>query len=163
MAEYRVSMNFPLDDDGFLRRACPTCTREFKWLLTKDDESGVSSAEVLCPYCGKLSPSGQWFTAEQWEYIKSVALDEAFEKEVQPALDDLSNSLQQLSRSAGGLLNVSIRSESPSQRQASLVFEPNDMKIVEFTCHPAQQIKVQEESKEAVCCIVCGANSDVAP
>ena len=163
MSEYRVSVNLPLDANGFLRRACPSCAREFKWLSAKDDETGVPSDEVLCPYCGKPSPSGEWFTTEQYEYIKSVAIDEAFEKVVQPTLDDLSNSLRQLSRSTGGLLNVSIRSERTSQRQASLVFEPNDMSIVEFTCHPAQQIKVQEEWKEAVYCIVCGADSDATP
>ena len=32
MNEIRLSVPFPLDSEGFLRRECPSCRREFKWL-----------------------------------------------------------------------------------------------------------------------------------
>ena len=50
-----LEMSIPLDDDGFLRRACPTCEREFKWLPSTNDEEAIDSPEVdhyFCPYCG---------------------------------------------------------------------------------------------------------------
>ena len=33
-----LEMSMPLDSDGFLRRECPTCEREFKWLYTSEEE-----------------------------------------------------------------------------------------------------------------------------
>lgn len=32
-------MSDPLDSDGFLRRECPTCEREFKWLPSCEGEA----------------------------------------------------------------------------------------------------------------------------
>jgi hypothetical protein len=33
-----LEMSMPLDSDGFLRRECPTCEREFKWFSTPEEE-----------------------------------------------------------------------------------------------------------------------------
>jgi hypothetical protein len=38
VSEHQLSMSFPLDSDGFLRRVCPSCEREFKWLPTPEGE-----------------------------------------------------------------------------------------------------------------------------
>ena len=162
MPEFNLTVSFPLDAEGFLRRACPSCVREFKWLSADGDESAVTSDEVSCPYCRQPSPGGSWLTTDQQEYIKTAALDEVFEKEVRPALDDLSSSLQQ-GRSTGGLLSFSTRIDRPTQSQASLVFEPADMRRVDFACHPAQSVKVQEKWEEPVYCIVCGEVSNATP
>lgn len=37
--EVQLSMSLPLDGDGFLRRECPTCEREFKWVPSPDPEA----------------------------------------------------------------------------------------------------------------------------
>lgn len=43
-------MAVPLDLDGFLRRECPTCEREFKWLANTGEEEEASEVpdEGLC-------------------------------------------------------------------------------------------------------------------
>jgi uncharacterized Zn finger protein (UPF0148 family) len=50
--EIRVPVSLPLDSDGFIRRECPNCEREFKWF---SDEEGDTNAEVVaqyfCPLC----------------------------------------------------------------------------------------------------------------
>jgi hypothetical protein len=61
--EVQLSMSLPLDGDGFLRRECATCEREFKWLPSPDqleEGNGESRAAATdaqppdayyCPYC----------------------------------------------------------------------------------------------------------------
>lgn len=59
--EVALSMSLPLDSDGFLRRECPTCERELKWLVSADDEDdedgGVPDGGYFCPYCGVHMPA----------------------------------------------------------------------------------------------------------
>ncbi len=44
--EVSFRMTIPLDSDGFLRRECPTCEREFKWQPSEaEDEEDVESAD----------------------------------------------------------------------------------------------------------------------
>jgi len=80
MSEIRTSVSFPLDDDGFFRRQCSLCRKEFKVLLTEDElndtgqegvedylvEQGTSEQTEeearapisrCCPYCGQESIS----------------------------------------------------------------------------------------------------------
>ena len=38
-------MEIPLDSDGFLRRECPTCEREFKWLLHREPFQMVTAIQ----------------------------------------------------------------------------------------------------------------------
>src|SRR5207302_1564042 len=45
MSEVRLRISLPLDDAGFLRRACPSCVREFKWLHSE----GAGSTEPEGP------------------------------------------------------------------------------------------------------------------
>ena len=41
-----LGMTIPLDSDGFLRRECPTCEREFKWRPSEAEaEEAVESAD----------------------------------------------------------------------------------------------------------------------
>ncbi len=57
--EVTLSMSLPLDGDGFLRRECPTCEREFKWLPSPQHGEGDAAAasdepapeRYFCPYC----------------------------------------------------------------------------------------------------------------
>jgi hypothetical protein len=36
MGDVSIPMSLPLDGDGFLRRECPKCERQFKWLHRED-------------------------------------------------------------------------------------------------------------------------------
>jgi hypothetical protein len=47
MSDMSVSMSLPLDEDGFLRRECPTCERQFRWWHTPDEEIGRYSSSQL--------------------------------------------------------------------------------------------------------------------
>ena len=57
--EVQLSVALPLDSDGFLRRECPTCEREFKWLPLPDtegdeaviagNEEGKAPESYYCP------------------------------------------------------------------------------------------------------------------
>jgi hypothetical protein len=52
MSDVELSIPFPLDDDGFLRRECPTCDREFKWLPAHDETEATPppAGGYFCPY-----------------------------------------------------------------------------------------------------------------
>ena len=71
--EVTLSMAIPVDSDGFLRRECPTCEREFKWLpASEDDEEAadVSDGGYFCPYCGVQAPADAWFTEAQLAFAR---------------------------------------------------------------------------------------------
>jgi hypothetical protein len=48
-----LSVPMPLDPDGFLRRECPTCERQFKWMAATEEDEGTPQPEggYYCPYC----------------------------------------------------------------------------------------------------------------
>ena len=61
--EVTLSMAIPVDSDGFLRRECPTCEREFKWLPTSQGDGGAAAVPdggYFCPYCGVQAPADAW-------------------------------------------------------------------------------------------------------
>lgn len=69
-----VPVEIPLDDLGYLGRECPEedCLGHFKVKpgtgLTGDD------LDCHCPYCGHVASSQHFWTQDQIEYAKSVAL-----------------------------------------------------------------------------------------
>lgn len=73
-----LSMAIPVDSDGFLRRECPTCEREFKWLPSpsEDAEEGeaadAADGGYFCPYCGIQAPADAWFTKAQLELAEHI-------------------------------------------------------------------------------------------
>lgn len=46
MGEIVQSVKFPLDDDGFFRRECPLCLKEFKVLLKKEELADLSHIDT---------------------------------------------------------------------------------------------------------------------
>jgi hypothetical protein len=64
-----LGMTISLDSDGFLRRECPTCERDFKWRPSEGEaEEAVESANdagYFCPYCGVQAPVDAWLTSAQ--------------------------------------------------------------------------------------------------
>ena len=43
MSEIELSVSFSLDSERFLRRACPACSREFKWLSVEGVKGGAKA------------------------------------------------------------------------------------------------------------------------
>ena len=154
MSEHEVSFEMPIprDNDGFIRRACPTCEREFK-LLPAEEEADATPPQdggLFCPYCGVQAPVTDWWTEDQLEHARAIIQTEV----VDPALKDLADSISSLNTSGP----VSIHAETHIEPSAGPepLFEPDDMVRVDFPCHPGDPLKVQEGWSDPVRCLICG-------
>jgi hypothetical protein len=149
------TMSIPLDDDGFLRRECPNCKREFKWLSSEDANAEAVApdpAGYYCPYCGLQAPLDAWWTKEQLEHMQAIVTEEM----VAPELEKLKKALES---SSGGFLKVSAEVSTPDP-PASEMTEPDDMVRADFRCHPSEPLKVAETWNEPVYCLICGARME---
>src|ERR1039458_3701595 len=77
--EYETSMSVPLDTEGFLRRECPTCEREFKWLPSQQDSDAedreatpMPEGGYFCPYCAVQARGDAWFTKAQLDVAQAI-------------------------------------------------------------------------------------------
>lgn len=147
--EIRVQVSLPLDDDGFLRRECPRCEREFKWFNHGD---GDRDAEVVdqyfCPLCGESSGPESWWTPSQLEHAQGSAGPE-IDQFLGEALSDAFRGVKGLTFTPNPNLSLEIPTPEP-------LSELNDMAIVEPPCHPNEPIKVPEEALARLHCLVCG-------
>jgi hypothetical protein len=146
--QFSLSVSLPLDRDGFLRRQCPNCGREFKW-LPQDDGEPVPDDGYACPYCTKRS-TDDWLTRGQERVVRA-----AVEKEViEPQVKELEDAVADLNRAGGGLFSASL------EREASLeptrLTERDDMRRVDFNCHPNEPVKVLDDWTDSVHCLICG-------
>jgi len=148
-----MRMELPLDSDGYLRRQCPRCERVFKWHSDSDEEGSGEpgpSTVYFCPYCGEPSPSDQWFTDAQVDYIQALASVEAMrmvERELRPSLD-------RFNKTGHGFVGLEL--EIPRSVPPPPLFEPDDMLAIEPPCHPEDPIKVIEDWEGELHCLVCG-------
>ena len=145
-------MSLPLDSDGFLRRECPTCEREFKWLHSQSNESSTPAplAGYFCPYCGVQAPPTAWWTKAQ----VSLATAKVHQEVIGPQLEQLQRSLEGLNR-RGGLVRISTHSEPTEAAEESALVEIDDMRRANFDCHN-EPVKVLEDWDEPVHCLLCG-------
>jgi DNA-directed RNA polymerase subunit RPC12/RpoP len=146
-SEVTVGMSLPLDSDGFLRRECPTCEREFKWLHTSEGE-GESPADggYFCPYCGVQAPANAWLTQAQVELAKNTVATEV----VGPMLERFARDIK-----------FSVRYDPP-EKLAPLT-EVDDMIRVDFACHPSAPLKLLEDWSQSARCLLCGQPADQLP
>jgi hypothetical protein len=152
VTEYRTSMSVPLDSDGFLRRECPTCEREFKWLPTPDGEepTPAATAGLFCPYCAVQADPGAWFTKAQIEQATAIVYEEV----VAPELEDFKRSVEGMNRS--GLIGVRAELKVEEPDPPPELEETDDMRRVDFPCHPGEPVKVLDSWVSEVHCLVCG-------
>ncbi len=145
-----VGMSVPLDSDGVLRRECPTCEREFKWLpSTSDDDEAAPPPDggYFCPYCAIQAPDSSWFTKAQIELATNTLATDV----VGPMMKDFG---RDLARSSGGFLKVTATYEEPEEMEP--LTEDDDMKRVDFGCHPGEPVKVLDDWDRPVHCLMCG-------
>ncbi len=146
-----ISISMPIDSDGFLRRECPTCEREFKWIQGEEDSSDAETVSAYhCPYCNVASEPDSWFTQDQLEFAQSEAASRIMDPMLQDFVEDLEQS---------DFISVEY---TPGERVESLGDEPNDMRRVDFECHPSEPIKVAEDWDGKVHCLVCGKSAEAA-
>ena len=136
-----------MDSDGFVRRACPACEREFKWLYAEaeDDATKPNVRGYCCPYCAAWAQPDQWFTELQVEYIQQIGLG--------AVSDEVNQAFSQFNR-PGSMLKYTPGDRPPAPRE--LPTEPDDMHRVVFKCHSEDPLKVAEDWDDPVHCLICG-------
>lgn len=144
-------MSLPLDSDGFLRRECPTCKREFKWFASEASEAEPApESGYYCPYCGVQGPPDAWHTSAQLKQAEAIITREV----VSPELKKLERSLQEVGRASGGLIKTSTKVQVPEESDP--LTETDDMVPVDFSCHPDEPVKILDSWDRRVHCLICG-------
>jgi len=148
--DFTTSMSLPFDDDGFLRRECPTCEEEFKVFVQQgdSDQSDAQSPQLggyFCPYCAIQAEPDGWFTKAQIAKARSLLIDEFVGPE-----------LEAFKRRMSGHPGVSVEVEVNRQPTPDLT-EADDMRRVDVACHPETPVKVLESYAGTVHCFICGA------
>jgi hypothetical protein len=171
-----LNVSFPLDDDGFFRRECPLCCREFKVLLTKEEMSDViqfgldsymleseaeatnesdneeEASQLTCPYCGQQANRESWWTQEQITYLHVVfqnIVAEIVNKEFIRPLKGLSR------RHSSGPITLKFTGKEMEQEEPWISPEVNDMEEFNLPCCQ-RKIKIQEGWTSVVHCFFCG-------
>jgi predicted RNA-binding Zn-ribbon protein involved in translation (DUF1610 family) len=138
----------PLDSQGYLRRACPTCSRELKWRADPCDQALDPDGEYFCPYCGIRSPANSWWTEAQLRAARAEAVREIVDPQLQgtgPGTD----------KTPPGFFAIDLEAAAPDPDPAPLN-EPDDMRVIDFPCHPGAPIKVFKDWSRTLHCPVCG-------
>ncbi len=146
-----ISIQLPLDGDGFLRRQCAHCNGVFKWHhgpANAQAEEAPSPAAYFCPLCGEPAEVDRWYTDEQVAYIESVAMP-AVMRQTDALLRDAFSGLSSahIKVTTSGSLDV------PAEPDA-LVEPEDDMAIVVSPCHAYEPVKVLGTGP--LHCLVCG-------
>jgi len=134
--EVSFGMAIPLDSDGFLRRECPTCEREFKWRPSEaEDEEDAEPADdvgYFCPYCGVQAPVDAWLTQAQLALAQNIVAREFI----------------------GPMVSKLGAYEEPDKLDP--LTEVDDMTLIVFPCHPSEPLKVLDDWRKPVHCLICG-------
>ncbi len=149
MSTRDIPVTLPVDKDGFLRRQCPNCRRQFKWLPTESEITEQPQSEYYCPYCGKPARIDAWWTKEQLQYMKQLAVA----KVISPELEKFAKDLKRLNR-PGSLVRFETKYKAPSKPLP--LHELDDMQKVKPSCHPDEPLKVYENWNKPIVCLICG-------
>lgn len=149
------TVHLPLDN-GFVRRQCPHCQGQFKWHHGPTDDRPADVPEPLvyhCPLCGESAPPDQWFTDEQVAYIHASATGPVL-RAVADELGRTFGGRRRAGRKAGLDFQFKVEHDDPGQPEA--LQEPADMTAVSPPCHPWEPVKVPDDRREPLHCLVCG-------
>lgn len=177
----RFEVSIATDRDHFLRRACPSCGRDFKtiidqadlsWLLSEQikrvgseigavptDEEGQTETELHCPYCHHVAKSSEIHTEETIDYMKRFLYREYVVPMLNRTFSDLEDSIGR-DHQGGGFISISFKHEPITLPPRPIHGpEPADMKIVHFLCCD-KQMKVYDSWDDLTACLYC--NTPVA-
>jgi hypothetical protein len=147
-----VQVPIPADEDGFVRRECPNCKRQFKWHDgPANEEAGSEPAppSYYCPLCGGPALVDEWFTEEQIDHVGATAMP-TLVREFQREMKD---AFRSSSRRSG--IRFQVDNGDVLDVPAALI-EPNDMQIVASPCHPYEPVKVPDGMAGPFHCLICG-------
>ena len=145
-----IQISFPIDSDGFLRRECPHCCREFKWLPDGPEAGEEDAVSYFCPYCRGEAKGDAWFTQAQLDHLNGAVREQA----VNPLLDSFSRDLQRLNTRGGPIRFSSRRTRTAPPPPLS---ETDEMRRINPPCHPSEPIKIADDWGQPVHCLVCGS------
>lgn len=172
MSLSEIKVAFPRDEEGYFRRECPYCIKQFKvlvdeheiqeieqmglssFLLNKqeaekeDDESTVP--EYHCPYCGQVAPEGSWWTQEQLAYLRIFA-----ENMVARIMNESLVRPLQRSSSKSGCASVEIKVHQLEETEPWISPEDNDMDGFDLPCC-GKKVKIDSAEITKVTCVYCG-------
>jgi hypothetical protein len=98
-------------------------------------------------------PVDSWWTETQLEAAEAHAYQEV----LKPQIDQLARSARS---SAGGLLSIDVEVSEPDLPPP--LIEPDDMRRVDFSCHPEEPTKVLDDWAGTVHCPICGTASSAS-
>ena len=173
MSIIEIDIDLPLDEQGFLRRECPLCNRQYKIFkseeerenlireivnynlaernATTDNDSSDNIEYLYCPYCLQKAPKEQWWTQEQLSYIR-MYVDNIVVKMINDTMDNIARNVNRLN-------SPYVRMKKPHKKR--LQTEPwippeiNDMTVVELPCCNTK-MKIIEEWRDNIACYICG-------
>src|SRR6185312_10603998 len=75
LGDEKTTVSIPADDDNYFDRECPApeCLAQFKVLMA-DWKEKVRDEEVFCPFCGHTADAQKWWTQEQLDHVRDIAL-----------------------------------------------------------------------------------------
>jgi hypothetical protein len=175
MSEVKMNLSFPLDDDGFFRRKCPFCHKEFKILLEKDelanivqkeidsfmikqeegvdlDDSACSETEFTCPYCGQRAPGDNWWTQEQLAYI-GIVIKNIMAKMIN--VDLIRPFKETFGKPTLGVVSMRFKGKALEQQEPWISPEVNDMEVFDLPCCQ-RKAKIEDNWMNVVYCFFCG-------
>lgn len=170
----QIELSIPLDSDGYLRRECPFCRKQFKVLIPEDerenlasraiqdhlpedlevdtvDDEHVDQGTLVCPYCGQEHSVRAWWTQEQIEFFTQHARKIAHEIIQQT----LGKSLRNLQRSSGGLISVEVETDFDALGEPIIAPDPDDMTLFALPCCE-RAIKIEDDWPGTIHCPYCG-------
>lgn len=148
----KIEMKISLDHDGFLRRECPHCVRQFKWHhgpANEEAEQAPAPTAYHCPLCGRPAAVDAWLTREQVEYGKNLLATVAT-REIKQQLGDSIKTVN------SKYLKIEVKFDADELPALAPLTEPDDMVIVTSPCHSYEPVKVPEDETGPFHCLVCG-------
>jgi hypothetical protein len=147
-----ISVQLPLDSDGFVRRECPHCLQQFKWHFgpaNEEAEHYPNPVTYYCPFCGQPAGPDSWWTREQINYAEGLAAPAAA-REMQHELERVFKQID----NEYFTIKMTGRLDVPSQPMP--LTEADDMVIVVSPCHAYEAMKVSESQRTTFHCLICG-------
>ena len=168
-------ISLPLDDEGFFRRQCSFCEKEFKIFLTKNElqdleQDGIGSyllpegqrtdqndasidddEHFFCPYCGEMAPQSDWWTQEQLAFFRVHA-----ENYMAKIVNDkfIKPMKRKYGRPKKGFISFHLDAKEIKQKDAWISPEENDMSIIHLPCC-TKKMKIDELGTKTVICFFC--------
>ncbi len=98
----KIQIDIPKDEKGMLGRECLECEGYFKL----KPGTGLATKYCHCPYCDYEGDADTFWTKDQIEYVRSVALQKAYGL-IKSSLDDMGRELERASRDS--LIKITVK------------------------------------------------------